>query len=61
MVREYKTKKMNIVCIIHRQGHIFKSFMETENFLNMMKELGISKSTSIFKINMSKQQINIKS
>ena len=59
VVREYetlvKTKKRNIACIAYRKGYVFIRFRETDTFVNMKKELGISKLTIIFKINIAKQ------
>ena len=47
-----KIKKKNVDCIAHRERH--KTFEETENFVNIIKEDRISKTTIIFKINIVK-------
>ena len=55
IVRAYediiKTKKKNIICVVYRQGLIFKRFKEKDNLVRIIKEFGISKSNMIFKIN----------
>ena len=57
IVRAYediiKTKK-NIICVVYRQGLIFKRFKEKDNLVRIIKEFGISKSNMIFKINIVK-------
>ena len=58
IVRAYediiKTKKKNIICVVYRQGLIFKRFKEKDNLVRIIKEFGISKSNMIFKINIVK-------
>ena len=55
IVRAYediiKTKKKNIICVVYRQGLIFKRFKGKDNLVRIIKEFGISKSNMIFKIN----------
>ena len=55
IVRAYediiKTKKKNIICVVYRQGLIFKRFKEKDNLVRIIKEFGISKPNMIFKIN----------
>ena len=46
-----KTKKRNITCMTYRQGHMLKWLKEKENFLEMITNFGVRKSTIIFKIN----------
>ena len=45
-----KTRKNNIICVADIQDLIFKRFKEKDNFIKMIKEFGVSKSTMIFKI-----------
>ena len=58
ILREYetivKTQKQNIFCNLYRQDYIFKRFKESEKFMSLVKDLIISKSTIIFKINIVK-------
>lgn len=57
-IREYKeiirTKKKNIIFIAYQQGKVFKRFKEKENFIQMLKRVGINNSEIILKINMLK-------
>ena len=46
-----KTKRKGIINVAYHQGHVFKRFKEKEKLVN---ELGIHKTTIIFKINVFK-------
>ena len=45
-----RSKKSNILWLEYQQGQIFQKFKANEHFIGMFKELGISKSTILFKI-----------
>ena len=47
-------KKKGIINVAYHQGHVFKSFEEKEKFATLVSELGIHKTTTIFKINVFK-------
>ena len=49
-----KTKKKGIINVAFHQGQIFKRFKEKEKFAKLVSELGIQKTTIIFKINVFK-------
>ena len=49
-----KTKKKGILNVAICQGQIFKRFKEKEKFARLVSELGIHKTTIIFKINVFK-------
>ena len=49
-----KTKKKGIINVTFHQGQIFKRFKEKEKFAKLVSELGIHKTTIIFKINVFK-------
>ena len=49
-----KTKKKGIINVAFHQGQIFKRFKEKEMFAKLVNELGIHKTTIIFKINVLK-------
>ena len=46
-----KIKKKGIINIAYHQGQVFKRFKEKEKFAKLVSELGIHKTTIIFKIN----------
>ena len=46
-----KTKKKEIINVAHHHGQVFKRFTEKEKFAKLVSELGIHKTTIIFKIN----------
>ena len=46
-----ETKKKGIINVAFYQGEIFKRFKEKEKFAKLVSELGIHKTTIIFKIN----------
>ena len=46
-----ETKKKGIINVAFYQGEIFKRFKEREKFAKLVSELGIYKTTIIFKIN----------
>ena len=54
IIRQYediiKTKKKGIINVAFHQGQIFKKFKEKEKFAKLVNELGIHKTTIIFKI-----------
>ena len=49
-----KTKKKGIINVAYHQGQVFKSYMEKEKFATLVSELGIHRTTIIFKINLFK-------
>ena len=49
-----RSSKCNILWLAYQQGQIFEKFKVNENFIDMVKEVGISKSTMIFKISILK-------
>ena len=49
-----KTKKKEIINVAYHQGQVFKRFKEKEKFAKLVSELGIHKTTIIFKINIFK-------
>ena len=49
-----KTKKKGIMNVAYHQGQVFKIFKEKEKFAKLVSELGIHKTTIIFKINIFK-------
>ena len=49
-----KTKRKGIINVAYHQGQVFKRFKEKEKFAKLVTELGIHKTTIIFKINISK-------
>ena len=58
IIRQYEdiinTKKKGIINVAFYQGQIFKRFKEKEKFAKLVNELGIHKTTIIFKINVFK-------
>ena len=49
-----KTKNKGIINVAYHQGQVFKRFMEKEKFAKLVSELGIHKTTIIFRINIFK-------
>ena len=49
-----KRKEEGIINVAFHQGQIFKRFKEKEKFAKLVSELGIQKTTIIFKINVFK-------
>ena len=49
-----KTKKKGIINVAYHQGKVFKRFKEKEKFATLVSELGIHRTTIIFKINVFK-------
>ena len=49
-----KMKKKGIISVAYHQGKVFKRFKEKEKFVKLISELGIHKTTIIFKINVFK-------
>ena len=58
IIRQYediiKTKKKGIINVAFHQGQIFKRFKEKKKFAKLVSELGIHKTTIIFKSNVFK-------
>ena len=58
IIRQYediiKMKKKVIINVSFYQGQIFKRFKEKQKFAKLVNELGIQKTTIIFKINVFK-------
>ena len=46
-----KTKRKGIINVAYHQGQVFKRFKEKEKFAKLVSELGIHKTTIIFRIN----------
>ena len=55
-----KTKNKGIINVAYHQGKVFKIFKQKEKFDKLVSELGIYKSTIIFKINVFKLCENTK-
>ena len=51
-----KTKRKGIINVAYHQGQVFKRFKEKEKFAKLVSELGIHKTTIIFKINVSNEK-----
>ena len=49
-----KTNKKGIINVAYHQGQVMKRFKEKEKFVTVVSELGIQKTTIIFKINVFK-------
>ena len=49
-----KIKSKGIINIAYHQGQVFKRFKEKEKFAKLVSELGIHKTTIIFRINIFK-------
>ena len=49
-----KTKNKGIINVAYHQGQVFKRFKEKEKFAKLVSELGIHKTTIIFRINVFK-------
>ena len=49
-----KTKRKGIINVVYHQGQVFKRFKEEEKFAKLANELGIHKTTIIFKFNVFK-------
>ena len=49
-----KTKNKGIINVAYYQGQVFKRFKEKEKFAKLVSELGIHKTTIIFRINVFK-------
>ena len=49
-----KTKKKGIINVAYHQGQVFKRFKQKEKFDKLVSELGIQKTTIIFKTNVFK-------
>ena len=49
-----KTKNKGIINVSYHQGQVFKRFKEKEKFAKLVGELGIHKTTIIFRINVFK-------
>ena len=44
----------NILDVVYRQGYILRKFKQSDKFTEMVKELGVNKSTVCFNINLIK-------
>ena len=53
MEKILKSNKYKILCFLPTRPHIWKIKM-SENFIDMVQEFGISKSTIVFKISLVK-------
>ena len=49
-----KTKNKEIINVAYHQGQVFKRFKEKEKFAKLVGELGIHRTTIIFRINIFK-------
>ena len=49
-----RSKKSNMSWLAYQQRQIFEKFKANENFIDMIKKLGISKSIILFKISIVK-------
>ena len=49
-----KMKKKGIISVAYHEGKVFKKFKGKEKFVRLVSELGIHKTTIIFKINIFK-------
>ena len=58
IIRQYedtiKPKKKVIINVTFHQGQVFKRFKEKEKFAKLVNELGIHKTTIVYKINVFK-------
>ena len=58
VVKEYETiirsQKKSILKVTYKQVIVFKKFKASDKFLEMVKEIGLSKSTVYFKIKLAK-------
>ena len=54
MEKVIESNKCNIWWLAYQQDQIFEKFKVNENFIDTVKELGISKSTILFKISIVK-------
>ena len=54
MEKVIKSNKCNILWLAYQQGQIFEKFKLNENFIDIVKELGINTSTILFKISIVK-------
>ena len=49
-----KTKNKGIINVAYHQGKVFKRFKDKEKFAMLVSELGIQRTTIVFKINVFK-------
>ena len=54
MEKVIKSNEYNILWLAYQQHQIFEKFNMNDNFINMVKEFKISKSTILFKISIIK-------
>ena len=54
MEKIIRSKKSNILWLAYQQGQVFEKFKVNGNFIDMVKKLGISTSTILFKIVIAK-------
>ena len=50
MEKIIRSKKSNILWLAYQQGQMFEKIKANENFIDMIKKFGISKSTILFTI-----------
>ena len=55
-----KCKKKRILNLSYKQGFLFKKFKESDRFLEMLKDIGISKSIIYFKLKARKKVRKVK-
>ena len=58
IIKQYKdiikTKNKGIINVAYHQGKVFKRFKDKEKFAMLVSELGIQRTTIVFKINVFK-------
>ena len=54
MEKIIRSKKSNILWLAYQQGQMFEKIKANENFIDMIKKFGISKSTILFTISIVK-------
>ena len=54
MKKVIKSNKYNILWLAYQKSQIFEKFKMNDNFINMVKEFNISKSTILFKISIAR-------
>ena len=54
MEKIIKSEKCNTLWLAYQQGQIFEKFKMNDNFIDMVKKIGISKSTILFKVSIIK-------
>ena len=54
MEKIIRSKKSKMLWLAYQQREIFEKFKTNENFIDMIKKLGVSKSIILFKISIVK-------